>query len=321
MANHSKSYLQIHFWLLGVLWLTAIGCGSSGSKSHPARLYDFYFAGLQHLPVASPETRISRTVFVFKREKAHLPPVLLLNELPGLTMETLEYADTLSQDFTVYVPLLFGAVKQHSLFRGLLAYAFNGEWRQRDNGRPIVSWLRDVVREIAAAHPGQKIGIIGMCLTGAFPLALVDHPAVHGVVIAQPTLPFVGDGASLGLLEEEEATAVRRVQTGQLRVYGVRFEKGRIADRRKHERMRDTLFRGHFIDDEICASAYTFRGPAGRAIYRIPDNAHSTLTLHWKPGLPDHPSQVRRKAVRAFLMDPHGFESRWSPSPCGDRGG
>jgi len=36
------------------------------------------------------------------------PPVLLLHELTGLSPGTLAYAEELSKDFTVYVPLLFG---------------------------------------------------------------------------------------------------------------------------------------------------------------------------------------------------------------------
>lgn len=36
------------------------------------------------------------------------PPMLLLHELTGLSQGTLAYAEELSKDFTVYVPLLFG---------------------------------------------------------------------------------------------------------------------------------------------------------------------------------------------------------------------
>src|ERR1022692_869016 len=35
------------------------------------------------------------------------PPVVLLHELTGLSQETLDYAESLSADFTIYVPMLF----------------------------------------------------------------------------------------------------------------------------------------------------------------------------------------------------------------------
>ena len=82
------------------------------------------------------------------------PPVLLLHELPGLSGKTLHYAEELSRDFTVYVPLLFGELNMHSVSWGLTAFWLNGEWRGLESGdSKIVPWLRAVVAEIERVHP------------------------------------------------------------------------------------------------------------------------------------------------------------------------
>jgi hypothetical protein len=52
--------------------------------------------------------------------------VLLLHEPTGLSPGTLAYAEELSKDFTVYVPLLFGEKGTFSLASGLWAYWLRG---------------------------------------------------------------------------------------------------------------------------------------------------------------------------------------------------
>ena len=58
---------------------------------------------------AAPFTHAGITHSVFcLHDGTSKPPVLLLHELTGLSPGTLAYAEELSKDFTVYVPLLFG---------------------------------------------------------------------------------------------------------------------------------------------------------------------------------------------------------------------
>ncbi len=142
------------------------------------------------------------------------PPILLLHELVGLSPGTLAYAEELSKDFTVYVPLLFGEPGKFSLTSGLWAYWFRGtmeyfpggEWGVPSQGSaPIVNWLRGVVQKVGTRHTEQRIGIIGNCMTGPIPLALLDHPQAGAAVVAQPALPMrfwwfsEADKQSLGL--------------------------------------------------------------------------------------------------------------------------
>jgi dienelactone hydrolase len=233
------------------------------------------------------------------------PPVLLLHELTGLTQGTLAYAEELSNDFTVYVPLLFGEKGTLSLVSGLRAYWFGGvvqffpggEWGiPSDGSAPIVNWLRGVVRKIEERHAEQHIGIIGNCMTGPLPVALLDHPQVGAIVVAQPALPMGfwwhtdEDNRSLGLSVDD----LTRARMSRAKIFGLRFETDCIAHPEKQKTLRDE-FGDRFLDGEIPASEYQIEGK--------PTTAHSTLIGAWKEN--DEAGQASRNArarVRTFLL-------------------
>ena len=238
------------------------------------------------------------------RDGTAKPPVLLLHELTGLSPGTLAYAEELSKDFTVYVPLLFGEKGKLSVVNGLKAYWFQGlfeffpggEWGlPSDGSAPIVNWLRGLVQTIGQ-HQGQPIGIIGNCMTGPLPLALLDHPQVRAAVVAQPALPMRvwwytdEDKTSLGISQAD----LEKAKESTAKIYGLRFETDCIAHPEKHKTLRDT-FGTRFIDGEIPASAYQVEGK------RV--NMHSTLIGGWKEhDQAGQPSRDARQRVRAFLL-------------------
>lgn len=244
------------------------------------------------------------------------PPVLLLHEMTGLSPGTLAYAEELSKDFTVYVPLLFGEKGRFSPASGLWAYWFRGlvtffpvgEWGvPADGSPPIVSWLRGVVQTIGDRHGAQSIGIIGNCMTGPIPLALLDHPRVSAVVVGQPALPMRlwwytdSDKQSLGLSTDD--LQVARQSTAM--IYGLRFETDCMADRAKQQTLRRE-FGDRFRDGEIPASEYQLEGKSV--------NAHSTLIGSWKKdGQAGQPSRDARARVRLFLLTELG-EQGHAPS-------
>lgn len=234
------------------------------------------------------------------------PPVLLLHELTGLSNGTLAYAEELSKDFTVYVPLLFGEKGKFSLVNGLNAYWFGGmgqffpggEWGVPSEGSaPIVNWLRGVVQKIDKRHTHQHIGIIGNCLTGPIPIALLDQKNVRAVVVAQPALPMPiwystkADQAALGLSAIDLAAA----QRSTAKIYGLRFETDCMSHPEKQKTLRDT-FGERYINGEIPASAYQAEGK--------PIKAHSTLIGSWrKQDKAGQPSRDMRAHVRTFLLN------------------
>lgn len=225
------------------------------------------------------------------------PPVILLHELTGLTPGTLAYAEELSKDFTVYVPLLFGEKGRFSPASGLLTYWSTTEWTIPPKGSmPIVNWLRGVVRHIGTQHPQQRIGVIGNCMTGPLPIALLDNPQVTAAVVAQPALPMRfwlytdEDKASLGLSRDD----LRSGRTSTARIYGLRFETDCMADRAKLQTLREQ-FGDRFLNGEIPARDYQQEGN--------PTHAHSTLIGSWKEqAQTGQASRDARGRVRTFLL-------------------
>ena len=315
--------------VLALINILQMGCGTS-TVNYPIHIQK---QELVHLDISDDQS-ITHPVFVFTAQSTLVndhtkniqgqdslkPPVLLLHELPGLSSKTLWYADVLAKHFTVYVPLLFGSPNSYSAPTGLFAYAFNGEWKDSDSpqgSRPIIQWLKEVVKFIDERHQGkQKIGIIGMCLTGSLPLALLDHSRVKGVVVAQPSLPLIAitddEEKSLGISDVEAKLAKSRVSAeapNGVRIYGVRFEKDTTAKRAKHLEMKD-MFKHGFIDREIRNTEYKLNHKEHK-LYEIPDDAHSTLIIEWE-NFPQHPSQIRREEIVRFLQKPLQF-SKDSP--------
>lgn len=304
MATLRRSLFQ---FLAAILLLVQIGCGAvqlgmcaphTQEEGAPSRNWvDCFERPFSHHGIA-------HSVFCLN-DGTSKPPVLLLHEMTGLTPGTLAYAEELSKDFTVYVPLLFGEKGRFSPASGLLAYWFRGlieffpggEWGIPAQGSPpIVSWLRSVVQAVGDRHGAQSIGIIGNCMTGPLPLALLDHPRVRAVIVAQPALPMRfwwntdSDRHSLGLSTDD----LRIARQSEAMIYGVRFETDCLADRAKHLTLRRE-FGDRFRDGEIPASAYQ---PDGKRV-----NAHSTLIGSWKKeGLAGQPSRNARAQVRSFLL-------------------
>lgn len=238
------------------------------------------------------------------------PPVLLLHEMNGVTSETFRYAQELSADFTVYVPMLFGTKGEESVISGLWAYWFkgvialfpSGEWGTPPTGSaPIVNWLRNVVLRMEEKHRASPIRIIGNCMTGALPLALLDNANVDAVVVAQPALPMKffswytsEDEASLGLSPEDWRVAKER---SQAKVLALRFETDWISPPAKYEALRDGL-RKRFVDEEICGCEYLSGGELVRP--------HSTLIGGRDAvGRVGAMSKRKREEVRKFLFSPH----------------
>ena len=88
---------------------------------------------------------ITHSVFCFN-DQSSKPPVLLLNELTGLSPGTLAYAEELSNDFTAYLLLLFGEQGKLSLTSGLWAYWLRGTMEYFPGGENGVSPLREALQ-------------------------------------------------------------------------------------------------------------------------------------------------------------------------------
>jgi dienelactone hydrolase len=101
-------------------------------------------------------------------------PILLLHELTGMSPSNLSLARCLAQEgFSIFLPLLFGEPGQDRFFAGYLQSCEYGDFvcSALSADSPILAKLREVLAKLIARER-SPIGIIGMCMTGALPIAL-----------------------------------------------------------------------------------------------------------------------------------------------------
>jgi len=153
-------------------------------------------------------------------------PVIFLHELPGLLAEAFDFARRLNLDtgYSVYLPLFFGAPGQNSDLRVILetpCWGSEFNCRSRHSLGDIVDWVEHFCLKVDGDHDHKGVAVIGNCLTGAMPLALMARSSLNDVmrctVVSQPALPLGGlDGMSpdlggrqaLGLSDPELQKAI-----------------------------------------------------------------------------------------------------------------
>lgn len=226
------------------------------------------------------------------------PPVIVLHEFPALSANCLAFAEKLSrQGFTVYVPVLFGNTQGVSNAGAGLAtiveLSASTEWKvtfSEHKHSAITDWLRLLCRDVSERHQQKKIGVIGMCLTGSFPVALMSEPCVAAPVVAQPSTPifaFTPEARkSLGISEEELAAARRR----GIDVFGIRYDLDRVSRKENFKTLHDNLG-DHFIDHSIRPAAYKE--------HNLKRNSHATFT-HC---VETPPAREAFKELVSFLQD------------------
>ena len=167
------------------------------------------------------------------------PAIIILHELPGLSPEDLAYGLRVADrgGFTVYLPLLFGGAGQNSAALGSLQACLSGKFACCSPSKTsrITGSLRTLCRAVSIQHHGAGIGVIGLCLTGSLPLALLTEPCVKAVVCCEPSLPLLGHKSDLGISRDESKAAQNRVDVPIL-VY--RFRNDTISTHERFEAIR-----------------------------------------------------------------------------------
>lgn len=191
------------------------------------------------------------------------PPLLLLQELPGIGPETLALAARLNRSgFTVYMPHLFGTFgKTQTLrnFRRLFCVRREINMFLKGAQSPVAAWLRALAAEINRREGGRGVGVIGMCLTGAFALPLMAEDAVIGGAASQPALPVWPCRGGLPMSAGEAAaakTAMARKGPG----LAMRFAGDRLSSRKHMAALQESF--GDMLETQEFAG-----------------NKHSLLTL------------------------------------------
>jgi dienelactone hydrolase len=209
----------------------------------------------------------------------HGPAVLVISEMPGITPDVAEFSRRVAaRNLRVVMPSLFGhdgappTVKEVlSTFpkicvsREILLFA-------KGRASPVTSWLRDLAHVEHERNGGPGVGVVGMCLTGGFALAMMVDPVVVAPVLSQPSLPLgPGSKSELGMSARDLAVVKDRCEAGAC-VLAYRFTGDKKSPGERFARLRQELG-DHFIGVEIDSSP---SNPWG-----YPQNAHSVLTQEY----------------------------------------
>ena len=164
-----------------------------------------------------------------------------------------------------------------------------------DKPSPITTWLRALARDVHSELGGPGVGVVGMCLTGGFGLAMLVEPAVSAPVLSQPATPFPIGGkrkASLGLSADDWAKVEQRIEEG-CSVLGLRFTGDSAVPDARFATLRKRLG-DNFIAVEIDSGADNPHGIGG--------TAHSVLTEDLVDE-PDHPTAAALQKTIDFLRN------------------
>jgi dienelactone hydrolase len=208
------------------------------------------------------------------------PAVIVISEIPGITPLVAEFGRKVAAaGCTAVLPSLFGdpgrppsgiymfqSIGPACISREFAAFALK-------KTSPITVWLRALA---AAEHErcgGPGVGVVGMCLTGGFALAMMVDDIVLAPVLSQPSLPLPlskKHKADVGISDADLARVKERAAAGTC-LLGLRFTNDPVCRAERFATLRRELGDA-FIAVEIDSAP---GNPHGH-----PKQAHSVLTEH-----------------------------------------
>ena len=234
--------------------------------------------------------------------------MLVFAEMPGITPKVLDFADRVAGiGCTAVVPHLFGVPgAEPSIGKTIKAIGpacVSKEFSAWATGRtsPVIEWCKALARQEHERHGGPGVGVVGMCFTGNFALAMLPEPAVQAPVLSQPSLPLgFTKKARRGLyLSEDDLGKVqdRMAAEPDLCLLGLRFTGDRLVPegplrappggaRRSLRRRGDRLVEGQPARASLRRPLGAHRAPHRRARPADPRRARAGA----RP-LPDAPPQ------------------------------
>lgn len=251
--------------------------------------------------VREPFTHDGVTHDVYRRGSG--PAVIVIAEVPGITPAVISFADrVVALGCTAVMPHLFGkpggAARNpinlaRTFSRVCVSKEFNLMGLRRQS--PVTDWLRALGRSEHERCGGPGIGVIGMCLTGGFGLAMMADDWVLAPVLSQPSLPLpLGKArkADLGVDDATLAKVKQRSAEGSC-LLALRFTGDVLSPGERFHRLRHELGDA-FMAVEIDSS----RGNAhGNKLV-----AHSVVTEDLRD-TPGHPTRDALDQVLAFFAE------------------
>lgn len=137
-------------------------------------------------------------------------PFLMLHPLGGLDPCTLEVCKELeSRGWKVHAPILDGGTYgERNIPRSYLHVRTNEAWKVTDphDCGDVLHDMRELVQRISQENGGRRVVVMGNCMTGSFPLGMLDLSCVSTAVLCQPALPLKTWFGDLG--RDDEAWAI-----------------------------------------------------------------------------------------------------------------
>lgn len=226
------------------------------------------------------------------------PAVIVISEVPGMTPKVVEFGRRVTAlGATAVLPHLFGTPGKEAsggyalgtLAKLCVSREFSG--MAMGHTTPIINWLRALAEVEHKRCGGPGVGVVGMCYTGGFGLAMAVDKSVVAPVLSQPSLPFPTGGArkrDIQLSDQDWATIQTRASEEGLCVLGLRFTGDPMSPPQRFQTLREKLG-DRFIAVELDSSP---GNPHGH-----PKMAHSVLTEH----LQDQEGTATRDALDQVL--------------------
>jgi dienelactone hydrolase len=208
---------------------------------------------------------------------------------------------------TAVLPELFGVAGREfatASWLGRRAYALrtvaqicvSREFSLLATGRssPVVQKLRKLA---AAEHErcgGPGVGVIGMCFTGGFALAMAVDARVLAPVLSQPSLPATltrAQGLGIDCEAASLDTVAGRCAKEGLEVLGLRFRGDPWVPGDRFRFLREKLGDG-FVQVELAQSEGNPHGPS--------PHRHSVLTTDLIERVGEPTYEAREKVLRLF---------------------
>jgi dienelactone hydrolase len=251
----------------------------------------------------TPFTYDDKTRDVFRSGTG--PAVIVIAEIPGITPKVIEFARRVEAlGCTIALPHLFGTPGRDP--RGgnavnATAYALSSmvpacishDFHAFATGQtaPVIDWLRALARSLHEECGGPGVGVVGMCFTGGFALAMMADAPVLAPVLSQPSVPFPMGAKrkrDLDMSPGDLDKVKQKCAANDLTVLGLRFTGDSFVPPERFVRLREELG-DNFVGVEIDSSE---GNPYGN-----PKHAHSVLTEH----LVDEPGHPTRDALDKVL--------------------
>lgn len=214
------------------------------------------------------------------------PAVVIMTEMPGITPAVAEFARRVVRaGFSVALPDLFGEAGKPAsngyILKSMVKGCVSKEFVAFATGTtsPVIGWMRGLVAEAhqrSGVGPDGGVGVVGMCFTGGFALAVAVDPLVSVGVLSQPSLPLaLGNkrAADLGMSDTDLRVVADRAAADELCAIGLRFTADGLVKRARFEAL-ENLLGDAFIGVEIDSSPDNQHG-FGR-------QTHSVLTEEYR---------------------------------------